>query len=59
MTLFHMKICLIMLVRKIIVSDTVDTENVGDESSESASKYSPMDPTVRLFKKLTNFETSV
>ena len=44
-----------------IVSGTVDieddTESVGDESSESSSKYPLIDPTVRLFKKSTiNFE---
>ena len=46
-----------------IVGDTVDidddTESVGDESSECASNYPPMEPTVRLFKKpKINFEAS-
>ena len=46
-----------------IVGDTLDidddTESVGDKSSKNASKYPPMDPTVRLFKKPTiNFEAS-
>ena len=47
-----------------IVGDTLNiddnTESVGDKSTKGASKYPPIDPTVRLFKKLTiNFEASV
>ena len=40
-------------------SDIDDTESFGDKSSETSFKYPSMNPTVRLFKKLTiNFEAS-